>query len=427
MADPHNNSAPSPQDQDTSSLSPSLDHALLESLFYNEMMLMDDDSSSLFSESMVEEALLRDFGVVNDTAAHHHVDYSTLSAASVPEATVSTAAAAAAATYAIATASTATLELGSEKREKLLTQFATLASRLGITLPPNVVQSLSHVAQQQQQIPPSMLPSRGITLASAGGEASVTVGATFSPTRTSEPPPPPPPASILEQASMATAAVHTAENTHASRKRSGSSDTIGKQSAPSAAPPYSKRRKKPRLAESESKLAALQAENELLKRHLTNIANQSIQFDAERLQQEQKLKHMLEHHADAATMNAAVQVFSDFYSDYGRRRQTELAFHLEQLQRLANPTNFTKLGLWTLGQQSQQKKDLIAGILQRELEITPQQGRKILEQRQKIRDVCSNLKEVSSLVSDLVNKRGMRNNHKSRDSLSPGTLSFVCT
>jgi hypothetical protein len=34
-------------------------------------------------------------------------------------------------------------------------------------------------------------------------------------------------------------------------------------------------------------------------------------------------------------------------------------------------------------------------MLQRELGISVQQGRKILEQRQKIQTVCSNLKEVS--------------------------------
>ena len=55
------------------------------------------------------------------------------------------------------------------------------------------------------------------------------------------------------------------------------------------------------------------------------------------------------------------------------------------------------MGLWTLGQQSKDpKRNPIAGILQKELGITAQQGRKILDQRQKIRDVCSNLKEVRS-------------------------------
>lgn len=47
------------------------------------------------------------------------------------------------------------------------------------------------------------------------------------------------------------------------------------------------------------------------------------------------------------------------------------------------------------GEGRDPKRNPIAGILQKELGITTQQGRKILEQRQKIRDVSSNLKEVS--------------------------------
>jgi len=60
------------------------------------------------------------------------------------------------------------------------------------------------------------------------------------------------------------------------------------------------------------------------------------------------------------------------------------------------------MGLWTLGQQSKDpKRNPIAGILQKELGITAQQGRKIIDQRQKIRDVCSNLKECLILLSKL--------------------------
>ena len=55
------------------------------------------------------------------------------------------------------------------------------------------------------------------------------------------------------------------------------------------------------------------------------------------------------------------------------------------------------MGLWTLGQQSSDTTNPIAGILQRELGISSQQGRKILEQRQKIQRVCTNLKEVRIL------------------------------
>ena len=69
------------------------------------------------------------------------------------------------------------------------------------------------------------------------------------------------------------------------------------------------------------------------------------------------------------------------------------------------PTTFTKMGLWTLGQNegfyTNPKRNPIAGILRKELDITPVQGRKILEQRQKIRDVCDNLKHCLVLLGKL--------------------------
>jgi hypothetical protein len=65
------------------------------------------------------------------------------------------------------------------------------------------------------------------------------------------------------------------------------------------------------------------------------------------------------------------------------------------------PTDFTKLGLFALGRNEKNKRNPIAGILSEELEITPNQGRKILEQRQKIRDLTDNLKECLRLLGKL--------------------------
>eukprot|EP00543_Licmophora_paradoxa_P018934 CAMPEP_0202470718 /NCGR_PEP_ID=MMETSP1360-20130828/82382_1 /ASSEMBLY_ACC=CAM_ASM_000848 /TAXON_ID=515479 /ORGANISM="Licmophora paradoxa, Strain CCMP2313" /LENGTH=60 /DNA_ID=CAMNT_0049096511 /DNA_START=78 /DNA_END=257 /DNA_ORIENTATION=+ len=60
------------------------------------------------------------------------------------------------------------------------------------------------------------------------------------------------------------------------------------------------------------------------------------------------------------------------------------------------------MGLWTLGQHEKFYTDLkrnpIAGILRQELGITPQQGRKILDQRQKIQNLSQNLKECLNLL-----------------------------
>ena len=60
------------------------------------------------------------------------------------------------------------------------------------------------------------------------------------------------------------------------------------------------------------------------------------------------------------------------------------------------------MGLWTLGRNGiNPKSNPIAGILQKELDITPQQGRKILEQSEKIRLLCDNLKESLALLAKL--------------------------
>jgi len=219
-----------------------------------------------------------------------------------------------------------------------------------------------------------------------------------------------PPPAVKQLETTAEAAIAAVTET---RKRplvdSGTADNTnsdGGTASSNTRPSYNgKRRKKPRLQDCEEKLAQLKSENELLKRHLSTVMNQSHKTDVERQQLEQKMRRMLDEKSNAsdAEIDTMVQKFSDHYSDYGKRRHSELAFHLDQLQRLANPTNFTKMGLWTLGHQSSMKESSnpIAGILQKELGMTGQQGRKILEQRQKIREVCTNLSEVSTSIRNV--------------------------
>jgi hypothetical protein len=330
----------------------------------------------------------------------------------------------------------------------LVSQFATLADRLGIRVPPHLLQSLLHSSSGSGSVVDGAIAAAAATLAVpppravAGASAAATpaAGATFDPqlvtsaaeapwnlggstmavpsstlATSHEPADVAPPPALRELENVAKAAIAAVNET---RKRPSfdtesfnggltvpdtsetpagevGSAAVGMSASAPKVPAYSKRRKKPRLADCETKLAELQAENEVLKRHLTTISNQNHKIDAERKDLERKMRAMLETGAVPQEMDQLVQTFSDYYSDYGKRRGSELEFHLEQLQRLANPTNVTKMGLWTLGQQSSNpKKDPIAGMLQRELGITPQQGKKILEQRQKIRDVCTNLSEV---------------------------------
>jgi Skp family chaperone for outer membrane proteins len=154
------------------------------------------------------------------------------------------------------------------------------------------------------------------------------------------------------------------------RKRSGSSDDGNSAGAladhndnnkDTAAKPYSKRRKKPRLNECETKLSELRAENEMLKRHLDNISNRTAKLHQERMEMEQKMTRMSEEGAPDEEVDAIIKKYSEMYSDYGKKRDQELTFHLEQLQRyvhsfrceetrllyFANPVLFANSGLPT--------------------------------------------------------------------------------
>ena len=94
-----------------------------------------------------------------------------------------------------------------------------------------------------------------------------------------------------------------------------------------------RRKKKPRLQDTESRLAAVKAENETLKRHLANITDKTALIDQEREQAERKLSEMVQSGANEKQIGPVLARFGEMYSDYGRRRQEELTFHLNQLER----------------------------------------------------------------------------------------------
>jgi predicted nuclease with TOPRIM domain len=301
----------------------------------------------------------------------------------------------------------------------LISQFAVLASRLGITLPCDVLSSLSSQANaidtcngEQASYHQSLQALSNLIHAQA--QKGSPVPPTSSDEAGSSPEKADAPSS--SHVNAAEAAVTSASE---SRKRAQSEANYGPKP-----PLYSKRRKKPRLADCESKLASLKAENEMLKRHVDTITNRSKKVDEERKAQEQEMKRLMNEGAGPEQLNPLLSKFSEVYSDYGDNRHQELTFHLQQLQRyvvldfmistsycahilvrLVAPTNFTKMGLWTLGQNERFYTDIkrnpIAGILREELRITSQQGRKILEQSQKIRDLSENLKECLRLLGKL--------------------------
>mmetsp|Transcript_58066 Transcript_58066/g.141926 ORF Transcript_58066/g.141926 Transcript_58066/m.141926 type:complete len:761 (+) Transcript_58066:408-2690(+) len=355
------------------------------------------------------------------------------------------------------------------RARQLVDQFATLASRLGIDLPDDVLQSLTTSAVKNDpslSAPPPLAalatggtPNTAATthLQQAAGTttpaavshtspntkkrpssvafdtaaAETTTATSGAPSPSENKPPATPPSTILETQKAAQEAIAAVTQLQKSSSRTSEAasknvdskigsmvgnatgsattststtaqDPVSEMSSQGKAPTYSKRRKKPRKQECEAKLAQLRAENEQLKRHLENVTNKAHKFDKGKEEAMQQIERLMHENSGPEKMNKAVHEFGHMYSDYGVNRQQELNFHLEQLQRLANPTNFTKMGLWTLGQSSHDpKRNPIAGILVKELTITPQQGRKILDQSEKIRYLCQNLKETHALLGKL--------------------------
>lgn len=409
-------------------VSSALDHALLESLFYNEMMMLNPSSpgsstflSQHFNEAtqpsrqqnppapvgtgdpntIAEKDLLRDFGVsaspirpsthrldppgeaptsANAVAhswsdplavpapSHAHAPKHVpiypaplpLTAYPFPE-TASTQYSSFAASkpsslerppLSIDTSVT-TPTVSNDRAKQLVDQFATLASRLGIELPNNVLQSLTAAAAKNDpqlassssskpasssplSTPPltssnSMIPSKpaGARQQPDSSISSVpTLADAEDPTQTG-------PAALQELRKTAEEAIASVTQKRALDMDGADSTGEGSNSGnPKDSKLHSsKRKKKPRLQDCESRLAELRAENELLKRHLENVSNKAYRFDKEKEAAGKRIHGLLEDNAVPEEMNRAVQEFTEMYSDYGRNRQQELSFHLEQLQR----------------------------------------------------------------------------------------------
>jgi len=385
--------------------SSSVEHALLESLFYNEMMRMDE-SSSLSPDFMAylssndenvqgtpdagaiaEKEMLRDFGV-SSIATKSGVPFDQASLVTplndesnntwterpaVPSLVQSTVQGPVDQTTTTAQPKSTDRRVSEvdskDQTQVLISQFAVLARRLGISLPAGVVSSLAaNVSSPNQN---AQLEALSGIIQEHANKASETTNNEIGP--------------CTEE---------SADNRKRSREEE-EEDNDGKVSS------HSKRRKKPNLSECESRLAALKAESEMLKRHLDTVTNRSQRFEQERKKQEDEMKRLMQENAGPEKLNPLLKKYSENYSDYGQHRHQELTFHLDQLQRLIAPSDFTKMGLFTMGQNEKNEGNPIAGILRKELDITPQQGRKIVEQREKIRDLTDNLKQCIGLLGRL--------------------------
>ena len=255
----------------------------------------------------------------------------TEAAESVPPARAGAAAADAASTMAPCGETAAGAD---EPKQLMVHQFATLAGKLGVHLPPNILSALSQAAE-----------------ASASASASASANDSTSVSACSD--------SVAAESFLARQAEESiAAIEGGSRKRKASSPPGG--GAGSAALPLpsslpsptipanldaasssadasseaASKKKKPRLQDTATRYAALKAENETLKRHLANVTHTTTLVDKERAEAERKLAGMVtKETADERQVGPVLEKFGEMYSDYGRRRQEELTFHLEQLER----------------------------------------------------------------------------------------------
>lgn len=227
-----------------------------------------------------------------------------------------------------------------DRAKQLVDQFATLASRLGIELPKHVLQSLTAAAAKNDpQLTSSNIASipsenkileKTVPLPEALQQPDFSASSVPVLTDTEEAVEAGPP-TIQELRKTAEEAIASV-----TRKRGGAdsdgTDSVGG-SAKDGSTKHGKRKKKPRLSDCESRLAELRAENDVLKRHLENVSNKAQRFDQEKEAAGKRIHALLEQNAGPEEMIQAVQEFTEMYSDYGRNRQQELSFHLEQLQR----------------------------------------------------------------------------------------------
>lgn len=317
-----------------------VDEALLEGLFYNEMLFLEDPplpaeenyelpvtTPDRAAAALTSPEVAPFPSVPQEASVVVNGGFSSASTCSVPAmmqhpwSDPSAGAASAAAPPAVpieVQEAPPVSRVSQERAQQLVSQFATLAERLGISLPESVLQSLTDSAARNEAQTTVVTTTDAASLpqtvpSSTATAPESTIAASL------------PAASLPKKHSqleiMAEAAIAAVSEP---RKR---------EAPPTKQPLYSKRRKKAQLSDCEAKLAALKQENEMLKRHLATVTNKAQVFDQERAQATFQMKRMLDEGASPEKLDPVLHKFSEMYSDYGRHRHDELTFHLSQLEK----------------------------------------------------------------------------------------------
>lgn len=189
----------------------------------------------------------------------------------------------------------------------------------------------------------------------------------------------------------------------------GASKSIAPSVAAVAASSSSKKRPRESIEDLENRVKELRAENEDLHTHYLNVTQRTTEVQKQRAEMEKMMDIKLSeigdrNDGDQSELAKIVKQYTDLYADYGKCRQREVSFHLQQLEKLVVPTMTTKMCLWTLHQDPsfyQKNRSPMFNILCDELELTPEQIEKILEKRERTSTLLSKLRECLDLIQSL--------------------------
>lgn len=171
----------------------------------------------------------------------------------------------------------------------------------------------------------------------------------------------------------------------------------------------SRKRQRESLEDMETRVAAMMEENEELQNHVMTVMQRTAEVQKRRSAMETFMTSELaqfghKENFDQSELAKVIKQYTNIYSDYGKCRQREVSFHLNQLEKLILPTQTTKMCLWTLQQDKnfyQKSKSPMYNILSKELTLSVEQAAKIQDRRDKRTDLLSQLNESLTLIRNL--------------------------
>mmetsp|Transcript_10742 Transcript_10742/g.18971 ORF Transcript_10742/g.18971 Transcript_10742/m.18971 type:complete len:271 (-) Transcript_10742:47-859(-) len=137
-------------------------------------------------------------------------------------------------------------------------------------------------------------------------------------------------------------------------RKSANGDSEGATSssaAPGAREPKKKRNEK--ITELEERVNALESENLQLRLQL-KVGKETVQRDArEKVEITQQLDVLISKNAPDQELQSVLETYVKNFSDYGAVRIDSLQRHMEHLERLLQPTQVTKMCMWSLHQDDE--------------------------------------------------------------------------